>query len=74
MPKIKETPLQKRESDIVKLFKMALVEKKWTTKHLAKLIGMNAANLSRVINHPMNVRLETILMIADKLDINSIPV
>ncbi len=62
------------EEKIVKLFKHALIDKGWTVKHLAALCKIDAGNMSRIINHPMKVQLDTILMIAQKLGIENIPV
>lgn len=73
MPKVTKPTFVLREERIVKTFKHALLEKGWTVKHLAKLCGMDTAQLSRTINHPMSVKLDTILMIAVKLGIDSIP-
>ncbi len=74
MPAIRKiTTSAQREDRISKAFKHALVEKRWTVQHLADLCCMKASNVSRTINHPLNVKLDTILMIASKLGIDSIP-
>lgn len=73
MPKIKNSLEREREERIVKEFKKALIEKKWTQQHLADLCGMDSGNISRVINHPMRVKTEIVLNIARKLGITSIP-
>lgn len=74
MPAVRESPAVRREKLITKTFKKALVEKEWTVTHLAKLCEMDTPQLSRSINHPMSVKFETILMIAVKLGIDSIPI
>lgn len=74
MPAIKKYSCVLREEKISSAFKHALVDKGWTTKHLATLCNMDAGNLSRVINHPAKVKLDTILLVASKLGIDSIPI
>ena len=74
MPKTVLTPSMQRERNITAAFKKALVEKNWSMSHLAKLLGMNQGNLSRVINHPMSVRFDTICIVANKLGINCLEI
>lgn len=74
MPAIKKYSCVAREEKIKNTFKHALIDKGWTTKHLATLCNMDAGNMSRVINHPAKVQLDTILLIASKLGINSLPI
>lgn len=73
MPKIKKPPSVRREEAIIRSFKIGLLDKGWTVAHLAELCGADAPRISRIINHPSKVRLETILNIAAKLGIDSIP-
>ena len=73
MPALKKSPAVLRQEMITKKFKIGLLEKGWTVKHLAELCGMDAGTMSRAINHPMSVKLETVLNIAKKLGIDSIP-
>lgn len=73
MPAVRKFSSVLREEKISNAFKHALIEKGWTTKHLATICNMDAGNLSRVINHPAKVKLDTILLIASKLDIDSLP-
>ena len=73
MPAVRKFSSVLREEKISNTFKHALIEKGWTTKHLATICDMDAGNLSRVINHPAKVKLDTILLIASKLDIDSLP-
>ena len=73
MPTIKKTPSAKREEAITRALKIGLIDKGWTVAHLADLCGMHHGQTSRIINHPMKVRLETVLDIAAKLGISSIP-
>ena len=73
MPRVKKPDIVLREERIVKNFKIGLIEKGWTVSHLAQLCDMDVGNMCRVINHPMSVRLETVLNIAKKLGIDSIP-
>ena len=73
MPKVRKLGTEQKGEQITKLFKKALIDKEWTVKHLAELCGKDKTEIGRVINHPMRVRLETILTIADKLDIDSLP-
>ena len=74
MPKLKKTPKELREEALVKSLKKGLIDKGYTVAHLAKLCKMDPGNLSRMINHPMSVKLDTVLFIASKLGIDSIPV
>lgn len=74
MPKIKQTPLLARESNVSDVLKVGLMRKRWTVGHLAELLDMDAGNLSRIINHPLTVSLGTIMTIAHKLGIKEIPV
>ncbi len=74
MPAVRKPTIVQQEEIIVKTFKKALVDKGWQAQHLAKLCHMKPPQMSRVLNHPMNVQFDTILMIASKLGINSIPI
>ncbi len=74
MPAVRESPAVQREKMIIKTFKKALIEKGWQAQHLAKLCKMEPSRMSLILNHPMNVKFETILMIATKLGIDSIPI
>lgn len=73
MPAVRKPTHIQREERIVIALKTGLINKGWSVQHLADLCGMKAGNMSRTINHPMNVKLETILTIASKLGIDSIP-
>ena len=73
MPVLKKPPAVLRQETITKNLKKGLIDKGWTVKHLAQLCNMDVGTLSRTINHPMSVRLETVLDIAKKLGIDSIP-
>ena len=70
MPALRKSKDQIREIEIKKLFTAALLDKGWTQKHLAKLLGMDSGNLSRTINHPLKREFHTLLRIADKLGVN----
>lgn len=72
MPKTTLCPSMQREKNISDLLKKGLVDKGWSVKHLAKLLGTDAGNLSRVINHPMSVKLDTICKVAGKLGITEL--
>ena len=74
MPAIKKPIWVKQEEEIVRILKIGLLDKGWTVAHLAKLMKMNAPNLSKMINHTMSVKFETILTIAGKLGIDSLPI
>ncbi len=73
MPAIKKFSEQQRKERIVKALKIGLVNKGWTVRHLAELCGMLPSNMSHLLNNPMKVKLETILIVAEKLEIDSIP-
>lgn len=70
MPALRKNKDQIREIEIKKLFTAALLDKGWSQKHLAKLLGMDSGNLSRTINHPLKREFHTLLRIADKLGVN----
>lgn len=70
MPALRKNKDQIRETEIKKLFTAALLDKGWTQKHLAKLLGMDSGNLSRVINHPLQREFHILLRVADKLGVN----
>lgn len=72
MPKRILSPSMQREKDVSATLKKALIDKGWTNQHLARLLCMDAGNLSRIINHPMSVRLDTIFLIAKKLGVTSL--
>lgn len=73
MPALRKSACVQQEERIVKAFKIGLIDKGWSVSHLAELCNMDKANMSRTINHPMSVRLKTILDVASKLGIDSIP-
>lgn len=73
MPAVRKPAHVQREERIVVALKKGLLDKGWSVQHLAELCGMKAGNMSRMINHPMSVKLETILTVASKLGIDSIP-
>lgn len=73
MPAVRKPTHVQREERIVIALKTGLLNKGWSVQHFADLCGMKAGNMSRTINHPMSVKLETILVIASKLGIDSIP-
>ena len=69
MPALRKSKDQIREIEIKKLFTAALLDKGWSQKHLAKLLGMDSGNLNRTINHPLKREFHTLLRIADKLGV-----
>lgn len=73
MPRVRKLGAASKEEQITKLFKKALIDKDWTMTHLAKLCGKDTGHMSRLINHPMQRRFKDVLMVADKLGIDSIP-
>ena len=70
MPKLKNTP----EQDLTIQLKIAMLNKGWKQKHLAKICGMEEAQISRIINRPSRCHYSTICLVAEKLGINSLPV
>lgn len=74
MPKIRLTTTEQREKNVRDALKCGMIEKGWSNQHLAELLGMCPGNLSKIINHPLSVRLETILAIASKLGIKELKV
>lgn len=73
MPTVRKPTHVQREERIIVTLKKGMLDKGWSVQHLADLCGMKESNMSRTINHPMSVKLETILLIASKLGIDSIP-
>ena len=73
MPKLKPTPSMQREKNIRDALKGGMIDKGWSNQHLAKLLGIDPGNLSKIINHPLSVKLETVYIIADKLGITALP-
>lgn len=74
MPRLKLTPSMQREFNVSAALKKGLIDKGWTNQHLAKLLNMDAGNVSKIINHPMSVRFDTICMVANKLGITSLDI
>lgn len=74
MPKIRISTTQQREKNIRDALKCGMIAKGWSNQHLAGLLNMCPGNLSKIINHPMSVKLETVCMIAEKLGIKELPV
>jgi len=70
MPKLRKSPEDQREANLKKFFKKALLDREWSVKHLAELLGVDAANVSRTINHPMKCEIKTLLRVSDKLGVN----
>lgn len=72
MPRVRLCPSMQREKNISDILKKGLIDKGWSNKHLAKLLNMDAGNVSRILNHPMSVRLDTICRVAAKLGITEL--
>lgn len=81
MPKLKPTPSQQREDNIVLVLRNALNTKKWKQRHLLELLlatepslrNLTESRLSLILNHPMDVKFETVLIVAAKLGVESLP-
>lgn len=74
MPKTILTPSMQREKNVSAALKKALIDKEWTVKHLARLLGMDAGNVSKILNHPMSVKFDTICRVADKLGVATLDI
>lgn len=74
MPKTILTPSMQRERNISAALKKALIDKQWTVSHLAELLGMKQGNLSKVLNHPMSVKFDTICRVATKLGVTELEI
>lgn len=74
MPKTILTPSMQRERNISAALKKALIDKQWTVSHLAELLGMKQGNLSKVLNHPMSVKFDTICRVATKLGVTQLEI
>jgi plasmid maintenance system antidote protein VapI len=73
VPKLRLSTSLQREKNISDALKKGMIEKGWSNQHLAALLNMCPGNLSKIINHPMSVRLETVCLIADKLGVRELP-
>jgi plasmid maintenance system antidote protein VapI len=73
MPRIKPSTAQQRERNVSDALKCGMIRMGWSNQHLAELLGMHPGNLSKIINHPMSVKYETLCIIADKLKISELP-
>lgn len=73
MPRIKPSTAQQRERNVSDTLKCGMIRMGWSNQHLAELLGINPGNLSKIINHPMSVKYETLCIIADKLKISELP-
>ena len=73
MPRVRKLGAASKEEQIKKLFKKALIDKGWTLTHLAELCGKDTGYMSRLINHPFQRQFKDVLMVADRLGIDSIP-
>ena len=73
MPKLKLSPSAQREKNISDTLRCAMIRKGWSNQHFAELLGMDPGHLSKIINHPMSVRFETICIIASKLGLKELP-
>ena len=74
MPAVKKPTIIQQEEIIIKVFKKALIDKGWKMQHLAKLCRCSPQRISQIVNHPMTVQLDTVLMVASKLGIETIPI
>lgn len=70
MPRIRKLPEVQREINISIFLKKALLEKGWKNQHLAELLGMDASQVSKIINHPLKCEIRTLLKVSDKLGVN----
>lgn len=73
MPRLKLTESAQREKNVSDALKKAMIDKGWSNNHLATLMKMQPGNLSRIINHPISVKYETLCLIANKLGIKELP-
>lgn len=69
MPKLRKRPEELREFNLSACLKKAMIDKGLKNQHLAKLLGMNSGQLSRVINHPLHCNIKTLLKVSDKLGV-----
>ena len=73
MPKLKLSPSAQREKNISDILRCGMIRMGLSNQHLAVLLGMNPGNLSKIINHPMSVKYETLCLIASKLGLKELP-
>ena len=73
MPKLKLSPSDQREKNISDVLRCGMIRMGWSNQQLADLLGMNPGNLSKIINHPMSVKYETLCIVASKLKIKELP-
>lgn len=72
MPKLR--PQDKQLDSIRKRLKYGLVDKGWNQQHLAELLGMSPAQVSRIFKAPDKCKVSTLLLICRKLGIKEIEV
>lgn len=72
MPKLR--PNDKQVDSMRKRLRYGLVDKGWSQKHLAELLGMSAAQVSRIFKAPDKCNVSTLLLIYRKLGIPVIEV
>lgn len=70
MPALRKRPEEMRAKAITNAFRAALNNKDWEQTDLARLTGKAQSEVSRIINHPLSVKFDTILLFADKLGVN----
>lgn len=70
MPALRKTKKQQAAIEIKKLFHNGLLDKGWTQKHLAELMGRQEGVISKAFNHPFRREFELLYDIADKLGVN----
>lgn len=73
MPKLKLSPSAQREKNISDVLRCGMIRMGLSNQHFAELLGMDPGHLSKIINHPMSVRFETICIIASKLGVKELP-
>lgn len=70
MPALKKRPEEVMAAAMKRAFKIGLIEKDWTQRHLAKVTGLTRNTITEVFNDPIHRNFETILIVADKLGVN----
>lgn len=72
MPKLR--PNDKQVDSMQKRLRYGLIDKGWSQQHLAELLGMSPAQVSRIFKAPDKCKVSTLLLIYRKLGIPEIEV
>ena len=72
MPKLR--PQDKQVDSLKRRLRHGLIDKGWSQKHFAEIVGMSPARVSQIFNNPEKCKVSTLLLIYRKLGIPTIEV